>query len=315
MELSLHPEFLALSKRRRYLLGISGGRDSVALLHALLDHGYHNLVLCHLNHQLRGKESGKDAAFVRRLAKKHDLACEVGRVNVEQQMKKTGESMELAARNARHRFFRDCAKAYRCNRVLLAHHADDQAETILFNLLRGSAGLKGMSFHALHTIESKRIEFFRPLLNVTRDQIDQYFKHHGIQHREDKSNAQPIATRNRIRNEVMPLLEEIMGRDIRPALLRAENVSSSCEQSIRDILDGYMLEDPQGRLFLPKLKALVPATRLAAVQMYLKKHGIRNISRDMLDRCCRLIDDLSIAKVNLPSGLYFRRKAKRLFIE
>ncbi|MFK7912121.1 MAG: tRNA lysidine(34) synthetase TilS [Akkermansiaceae bacterium] len=315
MELALHPEFLKLSKRRRYLVGISGGRDSVALLHTLLDHGYHNMVLCHLNHQLRGKESGKDATFVRRLAKKYDLSCEIGNVNVSKLMKKNGESMELAARNARHRFFYDCAKAYRCDRVLLAHHADDQAETILFNLLRGSAGLKGMNFHTEHIITNKRLNFIRPLLELTRKEIDAYLSHQKIKYREDESNSEPVAARNRIRNEALPLLEEIMNRDIRPALLRAEKISTNREKALLDILDGYELEDPQGRLFLPKLKSLAASAQATAIQIYLRKKGIPDINRDLLDRCQRLIEDLSISKVNLPGNQFFRRKAKRLFIE
>ncbi len=315
MELELHREFLEQSKRRRYLVGVSGGRDSVVLLHTLLDHGYRNLVVCHLNHGLRGRESGKDATFVRNLAKKHELACEIGREDVNKLMRKTGDSMELAARNARHRFFSNCVRAHRCPRVLLAHHADDQAETILFNLLRGSAGLKGMQFQSLHTIEGKRMDFSRPLLAVTREQIDAYVTHHRIQYRDDASNSQPVAARNRLRNEVMPLLQDIMGRDIRPALIRAEKVSTSHEQSIRSIIDGYQLEDPQGRLFLPKLERLASAVQLTAIQMHLKKNGIKDISSEVLERCQTLIHDLSTAKVNLSGDRFFRRRAKRLFID
>ena len=238
--------------------------------------------------------------------------------------------MELAARNARHLFFRDCARTQRCNRVLLAHHADDQAETILFNLLRGSAGLKGMAYHSRHSVDGKQLEFFRPMLGVTRAQIDSYLTQHQIQYREDTSNAEPVATRNRLRNEAIPLLEEIMGREIRPSLLRAEKLSSRQSQSIKEIIDAYQLEDPQGRLFLPKLERLAPATQTTAIHMYLKKNGLAtwkfrmyredtpnivDISGDVLDRCRSLINDRSIAKVNLPGGKYFRRRAKRLFID
>ena len=272
VKLELHPEFLKQSKRRRYLIGVSGGRDSVALLHALLENGYSNLIVCHLNHGLRGKESGKDATFVRKLAKKHGLACEVRCTDVGKLMQETGESMELAARNARHRFFQQCARDHRCPRVLLAHHADDQAETILFNLLRGSAGLKGMHFQSEQVIDGKRIEFSRPLLNITRDEIDQYLAHHRIEYREDPTNSQSVAARNRLRNEAIPLLNEIMGRNVRPALLRAENISSNNDHSIHEILCGYQLEDPQGRLFLPKVESLTPSIQIAAIRMHLKKH-------------------------------------------
>ena len=314
MSLPLHPEFTSQSKNRRYLLAISGGRDSVALLHALLDAGYKNLVLCHLNHGLRGKASGQDAAFVRRLAKKHALSCEIDSVNVRRIIAQSDQSMELAARNARHTFFTDSARTYRCSRVLLAHHADDQAETILFNLLRGSGGLKGMSFSTEHEIGGKKLTLIRPLLETSRTEIDYYLDTHRISYREDASNAEPIATRNRIRNEVIPLLTKIMGRQIRPALLRAADISKSKDQALQKTLDTLKLEDPQGRLFLPTIIQLSPALQLMALQRYLKRNRVPNISHDLLLRCQALLDPTHPAKVNLPGGRFFRRKEKRLFI-
>lgn len=315
VSLTLHPEFLALSKRRRYLLGISGGRDSVALLHTLLDHGYNNLVLCHLNHGLRGRESGQDAAFVRRLAKKHALPYEIDRINVAQESKANNESIELAARNARHAFFKQCSRTYRCNRVLLAHHADDQTETILFNLLRGSGGLKGMRLSSQHQINGTTIEFLRPLLETPRCEINAYLTAHQITYREDASNAEAIATRNRLRNEVIPLLKEVMGRDIQPALLRAEEISRTQGEALQDLLAHHRVEDPQGRLFLPKLASLSPALQVIALHGYLKKHSIPNTDKLLLEKCRTLINEQSIAKVNLPGDRHLRRKEKRLFID
>lgn len=286
----------------------------MALLHLLLDAGYKNLVLCHLNHALRGKASGQDAAFVRRLAKKHALIYETTRVDIPALMSENGESMELAARNARLRFFTDCARKYRCNRILLAHHADDQAETILFNLLRGSHGLRGMTFMTKHDVHGKELCILRPLLEITRDQINNYLSAHKITFREDATNAEGVTTRNRLRNEAMPLLREIMGREVRPALVRAEAASRAAQGAISDILSSIKLSDPQGRLFLPKLTGLSPALQSAAILTHLKSHGIADISHDLLERCCSLITDHSVAKVNLPGGKFLRRKEKRLFI-
>lgn len=311
---SLHADFLAQSKRRCYLLGISGGRDSVALLHLLLDTGYKNLVLCHLNHALRGAASGQDAAFVRRLAKKHGLRYESTRVDIPALMAQDGESMELAARNARRRFFTDCAHKYRCKRILLAHHADDQAETILFNLLRGSHGLRGMTFMTKHDVQGKELCILRPLLEITRQQLNDYIATRKIAFREDATNAEGVTTRNRLRNEALPLLTEIMGREVRPALVRAEAASRATQEAIKDILSSLKLSDPQGRLFLPKLAGLSPALQSAAIHTHLKSHGIADISHDLLERCCSLITDHSVAKINLPGGKFLRRKEKRLFI-
>jgi len=287
----------------------------VALFHALMDAGYTKLVLCHLNHAIRGKESGQDAAFVRRLAKKYNLPCEIARVEVMQRANQTGESMELAARNSRHAFFSQCTQTHRCPRILLAHHADDQAETILFNLLRGASGLKGMQYSIDHQIEGRSIEFLRPLLNTTRSEIDHFLTQKKINYREDSSNDEAIAIRNRFRNEAIPLLNEIMGREIRPALLRAALISEAQEKALQSKLSEMKLEDPQGRLFLPKLIKFSPALRKIAMVDYLKKHGVCDISHDLLTRCLHLVDNQSIAKTNLPKDRFLRRKEKRLFID
>lgn len=314
MSVALHPDFLKLPDSQRYLLAISGGRDSVALLHLLLDSGLKNLVLLHVNHALRGGESDADAALVRQLAEEFDLPCEIEKVDVAVRMEETGESMELAARNVRHRFFAACARKRDCPRILLAHHADDQAETVLFNLLRGSGGLKGMQFFSEHEINGQAVEFFRPMLEVSRVDINDYLTDHQIFYHDDKSNTEAVATRNRIRNEAIPLLENVMGREIRPALVRAAAISDSRDKALQEILAGYQLEDPQGRLFLPEIQKLTPALQRMAVHGYLKQCAVAEISHHLLERCLTLLDTESPAKINLPGGRHFRRKEKRLFV-
>lgn len=222
--------------------------------------------------------------------------------------------MELLARNARHQFFAQCARKYRCNRILLAHHADDQAETVLFNLLRGSYGLKGMHFSTLHHIDGKDLELQRPLLEISRKDINQYLKSHKITYRDDASNAEGITTRNRFRNEAMPLLNEIMGREVRPAILRATSASQAQHNAIISTLETLQLHDPQGRLFLPKLAELSPAMRTSAMHHYLRAHDIPDISLELLAKCDELITSKVLAKVNLPGDRFLRRKEKRIFI-
>ncbi|MBT8043729.1 MAG: tRNA lysidine(34) synthetase TilS [Verrucomicrobiae bacterium] len=286
----------------------------MALLHLLLDAGYKKLVLCHLNHGLRGRASGQDAALVRRLAKKYELSNAIEKVDVALRMRQTGKSMELAARHARHEFFCACSNKYRCNRVLLAHHADDQVETILFNLLRGSGGLRGMLFSTEHVVSGKSVEFLRPLLNVTRKQIDAYLSEKKIRYRDDASNEEAISTRNRLRHEAIPLLTEIMSRDITPSILKAYAISTTHKLTIDEMLESSQLRDPQGRLFLPKIKKLPPSLQSAAIHHYLKECDIGDISHALLTRCVSLVSDTSTAKVNLPGGKFFRRKEKRLFV-
>ncbi|MGB0992015.1 MAG: tRNA lysidine(34) synthetase TilS [Akkermansiaceae bacterium] len=315
MSFALSDEFLAQSTRKRWLLAISGGRDSVAMFHRLIDAGYKKLVLCHVNHGLRGAESGQDATFVRRLAKKHDLECAISRVNIRQEAERNNESIELAARRVRYDFFAQCATKYRCPRVLLAHHADDQAETVLFNLLRGSAGLKGMSVQTKRSVRNQILELWRPMLDTSRHTINNYIAERGIRFREDHSNAQPIATRNRLRNEAMPLLAEIMQRDIMTTINRAAAAGKLQQQALSEVLADAELEDPQGRLFLPKFNTLPAALRLIALRDFLTKNNISDIDHDLLVRCERVALHQDTAKTNLPGNRYFRRKEKRLFIQ
>ena len=152
----------------RWLAGISGGADSVALLHLLHRHGFRKVVVCHLDHRLRGRASTADARFVEKLADRLGYPCESAAVDVRGRMKGHGESMETAARHTRHEFFAECAAKFRCRRILLAHHADDQAETVLWNLLRGSHGLRGMRGEQEIRIAGKPLRIIRPLLELRR---------------------------------------------------------------------------------------------------------------------------------------------------
>src|SRR5436309_8630094 len=160
----------------RYLIGISGGRDSVALLHWLINLGYRKLIVCHLNHQLRGRSSDADARFVKNLAGKYALDFEVGAANVRAFAKKKKTSVETTARNARYSFFAKNAKRHRCHTIFLAHHADDLVETFLLNLIRGAGltGLAAMRDVSIRHIGGVDLKIVRPLLSAWRNDIDKH---------------------------------------------------------------------------------------------------------------------------------------------
>ena len=150
----------AFSPGEPQLVGVSGGRDSVALLHWLHAHGFKKVIAVHLDHRLRAESSG-DAEFVRKFATSLGVGCITGRTDVAALAKKEHLSIETAARRARHEFFARTAIEHACPRIFLAHHADDQVETFLHNLLRGAgpSGLSGMS--AVSTLEAHAGKFFR----------------------------------------------------------------------------------------------------------------------------------------------------------
>jgi len=304
--------FTRASKRRRYLVGVSGGADSIALLHLLVEHGFQNLVVCHLDHRLRGKDSTGDARFVEKTAKQLGLPFELGRTEVAALSKANGCSLETAGREARHAFFAGCAKKHRCPRVLLAHHADDRAETALWNLLRGSHGVKSIRPEQTIRANGRALELIRPLLEVRRSDLRDYLAQRGLVWREDATNAEGIAIRNRLRLEALPLLENIAGRDIVPALLRATDASVDQEAIAAWALDRANVRDPQGRLHLPALRALPAALQRAAIHRYLGEHGIAGLDRDLLDRALALLDPANPAVLNLPGGHHLRRRAGRM---
>src|SRR5438128_745435 len=159
-----------------YLIGVSGGRDSVALLHWLVDLGYKKLIVCHLNHQLRGRSAKADALFVQKLAARNGVDLEIGSANVRALATKQKMSIETAAREVRYKFFAQVAGQKGCRTIFLAHHADDLVETFLINLFRGAgkAGLTGMREVSVRRINDVDLTIVRPLLGVWRAEIDDY---------------------------------------------------------------------------------------------------------------------------------------------
>jgi len=296
-----------LDPGKPYLIGISGGRDSVFLHHWLSDHGFQFLTYCHLNHGLRDEESDGDESFLRTLLGDRLLT---GNTDVGTLAKEEGLSLEAAARNARHEFFHECSRRTGVSDILLAHHADDQAETILFNLLRGSAGAKGMKT----VTRIGGLNLLRPMLDLRRKEIDLYLDSRNLTYRDDSSNQLPFATRNRLRHEAFPLLKDILGRDPVPPLLRANDYTRELEAIANESLDDLELLDPQGRLFLPKIRKLSPSLQKLAIFHFLKSQQIPELSSLLIEKAMEIIPSDAPPSLSLPGGLRLRRKESRLFL-
>ena len=195
-----------LAPGARVIVAVSGGPDSVCLLHVLRELKIRVVGIAHVNHKLRGESSEEDQRFVAGLARDVDLefystvaACE-------------GGNLEQTARRARREFFHDLIRKGRADRIALGHTRDDQAETVLFRMLRGS-GLAGLAGILPVTAEG----LIRPLLGVTRGEVETFLCERGIPWREDASNREPRFARNRIRHELLPRLK----RDWNPRLAEA----------------------------------------------------------------------------------------------
>ena len=298
----------------RYLIGVSGGRDSIALLHWLVNLGYDKLIVCHLNHQLRGQSSDADARFVQKLAAKYQVGFELGAANVLALARKKKMSLETAAREARYSFFSKAAKRRRCHKIFLAHHADDLVETFLLNLIRGAGltGLGGMRDVSSRQIHGVDLTILRPLLSIWRSDIDKYVRECHLRFREDATNKNLAPTRNRIRNRIIPYLEKILDRNIRQNLWRTATIAAEEE----NWLDKEVPDSTNVDLSVPKLRALPVALQRRAILKWLRAQNISGVGFDVIERVRLLLDpNVRTAKVNLPQDRHARRRAKTIFIE
>ena len=207
------------------VVAVSGGADSVALLRGLNDQlPDANLIVAHLNHSLRGAESDADEQFVRQLhgellknaSWRPSLHCE--RRDVAAIAQAEGGNLEAVARRERYRWLAEVASTANVHYVATGHTADDQAETVLFRLLRGS-GLQGLRGIAARRVLEPGVELLRPLLSVTRREVLEYLRELGQPFREDRSNTDVRFARNRIRHELLPALEAQYNPDLRSALV------------------------------------------------------------------------------------------------
>jgi len=190
------------------LVGVSGGPDSIALLHCLTENGY-QVTAAHFNHHLR-PNADQEAGFVQRFAENLNIPFVVGGEDISRYAAENSQSIEEAARNRRYLFLFETARSRNCDLVCTAHHADDQLETILMNFLRGSGteGLTGMEVSSCPNSWSETIALIRPLLTVGKEQIEDYCQEHDLSYISDPSNLNLNFFRNRIRHEVIPYLKQ-----------------------------------------------------------------------------------------------------------
>jgi tRNA(Ile)-lysidine synthase len=301
---------------RRYLVGVSGGRDSVALLHLLVRRGYRNLIVCHLDHRLRGRASRGDAKFVEKFARDLSLPCEIGTTDIRELAVKSKLSVETAGRAARFAFFVGIARQRRCRTIFLAHHADDLVETALLNLFRGAspAGAASLRCVSVHRVGKTRLTIVRPLLGIWRRQIDAYVQEHALPFREDATNAQLSGARNRIRHRVLPYIARQLGRDVRTAVWRAAQIWVEEEA----LLDSMIAKGAAGAVELDvvALRKMPVALQRRIIHGWLRGRHISDVGFEMVEKIRTLLDPgTSVSKVNLPGNRYARRRAKKIFLE
>ncbi|MFC1624320.1 tRNA lysidine(34) synthetase TilS [Candidatus Omnitrophota bacterium] len=314
-----------LEENDRILVGLSGGPDSVVLLHVLLKLKKEyslDIYIAHLDHKFRGEESTKDRRFCEELGRKLNLEVIYEEKDVSRIAKEKGKSFEEAARFARYDFFKRTARIKKIQKIAVGHTKDDQAETVLMRMFRGcgSKGLGGMD--PVKYMEG--IIIIRPLIEILRCEIDSFIREHDLQSRHDSSNDLLMFTRNSIRHEVIPYLENKFNP-------RLKEVLSNMAENLR--MENEFLEKFSKRKFKsvskrPKSNEIVlDINKFRKQPEAIRKRILRSALEDLKGNLRRLtyqhwkeMEELIEKRpgnsiVDLPGGINIIKNKKKLIIQ
>ncbi len=305
------------------VVGVSGGPDSVCLLHLLKSlcgpegpYPRVSLHVAHLDHGLRGDAGRADAAFVANLAAQWGLPCTLGQEDVPALARENHRSLEDEARRVRYFFLRQVAREVGAARIAVAHHADDQVETLVMHWLRGSglAGLAGM-----RPLEG---DIIRPLLSVSRAEILRYCQQHQLLYREDASNQDRRFLRNRVRHDLLPMLEQY-NPNLRETLLRSAAVLAEDEAYIQTQVNACWPEVIVSEAG-PRLEGDVAAYRRLPLALrhhllicagLLASGGETHLEHRHVQACdALLLRAAGSGALDLPGGLRLRREYGRFIL-
>lgn len=303
-----------ITQHEGLLVGVSGGIDSVALLHILCrlrEAGrVGRLFAAHVNHGIR-ESAEEDAAFVRALCADWDVKLYETRVDVPKLQLETGQTLEEAARDARYAFLRKVKQQSGASFLVTAHHMDDQAETVLMHLIRGT-GLSGLC--GMKTVFG---DIFRPLLGVSRRVIAAYVQENALSYRTDETNLTPCCLRNRIRLELLPLLREGYNPSISEGLARMAGLLCEDEAYLALEAEQRLNEAalPTGGYDRHKLALLPMPIQSRAVRLMLScKGALYDLQQTGINRLCALLRGRTGARMELPNGMEARIRYDAIII-
>lgn len=285
-----------LSESCKVLLAVSGGPDSMAMLHL-----FHELKLdlqvVHLNHQIRGKEAADDARFVEEESRKRGIPVRIFSFDVPRFALRQKLSMEEAGRRIRRHFFTRFANLNGIEVIALAHTSDDHAETIFMNFLRG-AGPRGLA-----GIFPKQGRFIHPMLSFTKQEILDYLNENGIAYRVDASNEELHYFRNRIRKEIFPFLETKINHDLKSAIARVGEIMQEEEEWLSELV---------GPIFLSRYKKLKENFHELRIEKEeFPKALLRRLIRMLIESSVGELRSISLAQVEAIIDLLGKENGKR----
>lgn len=292
------------NREAKIILAISGGPDSVCMLDIFsrLQKKYSlDLIIAHVNYNLRGKDSMRDEKFVQDLATKYNLEIFVQSIEIPK--KKVSENY---LRNIRYDFFEKLREDCNFDCIAVAHNSDDQVETFLMRIIRGSgmSGLTAMKF--------KNEKIIRPLLSISREEILKYFQENNLKYRTDRTNTQNLFLRNKIRNKLIPSLEKNFNPNIKETIF--DSLVSISEDS--EYLEKTALKNSK-ILEIEKLEKLHPAILRRVLRNNLKKTkgDLKNISARNIEEIIKIIKSTkNKTQTVIMSGLKITKKSDKLII-
>ncbi|OGC77720.1 MAG: tRNA lysidine(34) synthetase TilS [candidate division Zixibacteria bacterium RBG_16_40_9] len=312
-------KYQLLKSNDKILVAVSGGPDSVALLSILFDLRYKfnwDIETAHINHKLRGKGSDKDEEFVKTLACQLGLQFYLKSLDTKKFASRKKLSLEDAARQIRYEFLEKTAQNIKADKIALGHTQNDQAETVLMRLFRGSGSL------GLSGIPIQRGEFIRPLLEVSREEILKYLKQKKLSCRTDKSNLTAQFLRNRIRQKLLPLLQKEFNPEIVSTLSRTATILNEIEQFLEKETEKIYkkVAGQKKGLILLDLKRFLSSGKL--IQRNLLRHSWTRLTNDIypldfkqVERVLDLTESGKVGKrVNLKNNYWAELNSKHLVI-
>ncbi len=307
------------------LVAVSGGADSVALLRGLLQlREPLNLTLraAHLNHQLRGADADRDADWVAALCQRFEIPCDVEVAPIRELAKQTRRGLEETAREARYDFLQASAIRHGCNIVTVAHTADDQAETVLHHILRGTGltGLRGMEWSR---DLGDSLQLIRPMLAIRRAEVEAFLAEFGQDYRQDATNQDVSLTRNRLRHELLPSLEQDFNPRVREHLCQLAEQAAGCDEATRiavdTLLDASLLDQSEQVVRLRRdvlAKVSRPLTREVFVRLWQRVNWPRqSMAFAHWDRLVNFVQADQPTEIDLPGRVSVRRRANMIVLK
>ena len=307
--LNINKKYNLIESNDIIVVGFSGGPDSVFLVEMLkkLQHFFNfKIYLVHINHLLRGEDADSDENFSFEYAKKNNLEIFIKRIPVKEIAKEIGKTLEEVGREERYKFFSEIYEKVGANKIATAHNKDDQIETFLFRLTRGT------SLQGLEGIKTKNNNIIRPISEIYKKDILEYLNKNEIQYRIDKTNFENEFTRNSIRLDLIPFIEERYNIKFKDKIFSL--IKEIRENNQNNSLNLSDYTDSENRIILEKTKFLSNFDKKNLLSLFLNKKNIE-VNRNKIDEISNLIKSNGTKKIDLDKSYRIVKDYTYLYIE